>query len=149
MTDISPITRRLPTLAERGRCATPKYLVPTKADRARDKEKARRKDDRKLTQWARDVKRLDDWTDRYTLRFVKPVGRGVSVTHPDAGHAHHIEPRENWDVRYDVRNGITLSFTTHDKVERGKLRIVGTKFFTVNGRKYINGREPVKFEVVK
>ncbi len=59
---------------------------------------------------------------------------------------HHVEPRENADVRHDTRNGITLSFKTHDAVERNKLRIVGTVWFTVNGKRYINCDYPVRFE---
>lgn len=54
-------------------------------------------------------------------------------------------------MRYDVRNGLCLSYATHDAVERNKLRIVGTRWFKVRGiiPRYIDATYPVKFEVVK
>jgi len=139
--------RALPTLAEVSatRRATPKYAMLTKFDRTAIKQQLKRDDAKKLAAWAKQVKALDDWRDRYTGARVKPVGHGVSVTDPHAAHAHHLEPRENEETRYDVRNGITLSASTHDAVERNQLRIVGTQFFRLSGRRYINAREPVRF----
>ena len=68
--------------------------------------------------------------------------------HPDTAHAQHVEPRSNADVRYDRRNGITLSALTHDRVERHQLRIVGTAWFEVNGKQYVDCDAPVRFEEI-
>lgn len=137
----------LPTMAEVNavRRAVPKSELPTRLDRAQSKKKAVAQDRRLLTEWARQVKDRDEWKDRYTGKKV----RGTRLLSPDAAHAHHVEPCANKDVRHDTRNGITLSFTTHDLVERNKLRIVGTVWFTVNGKRYINCDYPVKFQAVK
>lgn len=126
-----------------------KHELPSKMDRAEAKKKAAALDERKLAAWAKKVKERDEWKDRYTGRKVKSVRETLTVTHPDAGHAHHVEPRENEDTRYDVRNGLCLSAKTHDLVERNKLRIVGTRWFRINGRRYIDCRYSVKFEVMK
>lgn len=140
----------LPTAAEVNavRRAVPKYEIPTKLDRAIDKKQAKREDAAKLAAWAKAVKERDHWKDRYTGKPVKKPGK-VAILDPDAAHAHHVEPRENEDTRYDVRNGLTLSALTHDKVERNLLRIVGTRFFKVAGKTYINCTYLVKFVEVK
>ena len=134
----------LPTLAEMQtrRRAVSKSELPTRMDKADAKKKATALDVRKLVEWAKQVKDRDGWKDRYTGRRVKGTRM---VLHPDAAHAHHVAPRENTDVRYDTRNGITLSAKTHDRVERNQLLIVGTVWFTVNGKRYINCDYPVKF----
>jgi hypothetical protein len=126
------------------RRATPKHQIPTKVDRMRAKAEADRDDERKLQAWAKAVKNRDRWTDRYTG---KPV-RSTAILALDSAHAHHVEPRANWDVRHDVRNGLTLSYETHAKVEANELRIVGTAWFEVEGKRYIDCTEPVIFEVV-
>lgn len=58
---------------------------------------------------------------------------------------HHIVSRDDPAVRYDVRNGICLSFATHFAVERGDLRIEGSAWFTVGGVRYIDASAPVRF----
>jgi hypothetical protein len=121
--------------------ATPKDALETKLDRAIDNKAARLLDAKQLRAWAREVKALDHWKDRKT-------GRRVLSTlnlDPDRAEAHHVVGKDDWAVRYDVRNGITLSLATHLAVETGKLRIEGTVFFTVRGQRYINAREPVIF----
>lgn len=120
-----------------------KHEMPTKMDRAEDKKKATALDVRKLTAWAKEVKARDGWRDRFTGKRVKGTRL---VLHPDAAHSHHVEPRENVETRYDTRNGICLSAKTHDLVERNQIRIVGTVFFTVNGKRYINADHKVRFE---
>lgn len=125
---------------------TPKNELPTRMEKAEGKKKAAALDERKLAEWAKQVKERDSWKDRHTGRRVKTMRM---VLHPDAAHAHHVEPRENYDVRYDTRNGLTLSAKTHDAVERNKIRIIGTAWFKVNGKRYINCDHPVKFEAVQ
>lgn len=135
----------LRTLTDRRgeRYATPKQDIPTKLDRAREKKAATREDERKLAAWALAVKIRDQYSDRHTL---KRVSSTRLMLDPDSGHAHHIEPRENLDTRYDVRNGVTLSAITHEAVERNKLKIIGTRFFVLHGRRYINADHRLIFK---
>lgn len=133
----------VPTLAEVNatRRATPKYALTTKLDRAVEKKAAKREDDQKLAVWAKAVKERDGWKDRYTGKKVKRTRE----LDPLRAEAHHVEPRENKGTRYDVRNGLCLSFATHDAIEMNRLQIVGTKFFQLNGYRYIDCTAPVKF----
>jgi len=133
----------LPTLAEmRAKpLALPKSATP-KTDHAKAVQRSASADRRALTAWANTVKKRDKWKDRYDgQRVIRIIG-----PHPRRAEAHHIVSRADQAVRYDVRNGLTLSLENHEKVERGLLRIVGTKFFTVNGRKYTDGTHTVIFQ---
>jgi len=133
----------LPTLAQLQATprATPKHELETQLDRAIANKAFRLEDARKLRQWAFEVKTLDKWRDQKTGRRVL---RTLSLD-PDRAEAHHVESRDDWAVRYDVRNGICLSLATHLRVEHNELRIQGTVFFTVKGQRYINARFPVIF----
>src|SRR5262245_1367650 len=98
---------KLQTLGQRSRGDLAK---PTRLERAVEKKDAKREDEKKLTTWARAVKDDDEWKDRYTGKRLKRTRE----LDPLRAEAHHIEPRANEDVRYDVRDGITLSFSSHD-----------------------------------
>jgi len=135
--------RRLRTLADTN--ATPRAIrkadLPTKLDRAIANKVVRLADKRQLDQWAFAVKERDRWRDRKT---------GVRVHRtrqldPLRAEAHHIEPKEDPAVRYDVRNGICLSFATHFAIERHELAIEGTRWFRKGGARYIDGSAPVIF----
>jgi hypothetical protein len=141
-----PIWLDRPTLDEQSRIgrAVSKSEIKTRMDRAIEKKQDKREDERKLAIWAKAVKARDKWTDRLTGRAVKKPGK-VSIIDPDVAHAHHGEPRENYDVRYDIRNGITLSALTHEKVEKNELTIVGKHYFVVKGRRYLNLSKHVTF----
>jgi len=135
--------RRLRTLAEVNARphARRKNQLESKLDRAIANKAVRLADKRQLDAWAVAVKERDRWRDRKT---------GVRVHRtrqldPLRAEAHHIEPKEDWAVRYDVRNGICLSFATHFAVERHVFRIDGTVFFRKGGATYIDGRFPVIF----
>lgn len=125
-----------------GRCAPPKS---SKADRAYDAGAAKKEDEKQLAVWRRAVGTRDKGKDRCTG---KKVLKTIALD-PNRAECHHVESRENYDVRYDRRNGILLSLTTHCLVEENKLRIVGTKFFNVNGKKYIDCDHPVRFVKVR
>lgn len=128
---------------DRTRRATPKLAASlAKLARAQAKAKRLRDDARKLAHWAAAVKARDGWRDRMTGQPVKPRAH---VLTPDAAHAHHLAGRADVAVRYDVRNGICLSAATHAQVEAGTIRIVGTRWYTVQGRRYINADYPVRF----
>ncbi len=113
----------------------------TKLERAIANKQRRLEDARKLAAWSLAVKTRDHWKDRKTGVIV----RSTRQLDPLRAEAHHIEPKENKALRYDVRNGLTLSFFTHFLVTHRKLRIEGTVFFYVGGCKYINGNFPVVF----
>lgn len=143
----------LPTLAEMNAKprAIPKVAgtevvgtskVSARLRRAKDKQKNGGADRKKLYQWAQAVKKRDQWFDRYDGR---PVLKAAEM-HPRRAEAHHVVSRSDKAVRYDIRNGITLSLETHALVEDGKLEIIGTKFFTVGGTRYIDATFDVKFK---
>lgn len=139
----TPMQLQLPTLAELQ--ATPRALrkdqLPTKLGRAIASRAFRLEDQRQLRKWAAAVKARDRWRDRKTgLR----VRRCLELD-PRRAEAHHVVSKDDWAVRYDVRNGITLSLATHDAVERGQLAIEGTVFFLVAGTRYIDATFPVTF----
>jgi hypothetical protein len=133
----------LRTLAEQQATprATPKDQLDTRLDRAIANKAARLLDARKLRQWAFDVKTRDKWRDRHTGRRVT---RTLSLD-PDRAEAHHVAGKDDWAVRYDVRNGLCVSLHTHDAVTRGTLTIEGTVFFRKGGARYIDARFPVTF----
>lgn len=116
----------------------------TKLTRAIASKAARLADVKLLRVWARAVKDRDQWKDRKTGAIV----RSTRQLDPLRAEAHHIEPKSNRALRYDVRNGVCLSLATHEAVELHQLRIVGTVFFVVGGRSYINATFAVTFEKV-
>jgi hypothetical protein len=118
-----------------------KDQLGTKLDRAIANKAARLLDAAKLRAWARAVKDRDRWQDRKT---------GVRVLStrqldPLRAEAHHIVSRDDHAVRYDIRNGLCLSFATHDAIERFKLKVEGTAWFVVQGQRYIDATHPVIF----
>jgi len=113
----------------------------TKLDRAIASKAARLLDATKLRVWARAVKDRDVWTDRKTGKRVHS-SRSLD---PDRAESHHIVSKDDPAVRYDIRNGVTLSLATHLAVELGRYRIEGTRWFTIRGQRYINGNFPVTF----
>ncbi len=121
--------------------ATPKHRLETRLDRAIDAKAARLLDQKQLREWARLVKERDRWRDRKTGRRVL---RTLNLD-PDRAEAHHVVNRDEWAVRYDVRNGLTLSLDSHTRIERGDYRIEGTAWFTVKGTRYIDATAPVIF----
>jgi hypothetical protein len=121
--------------------ATPKDQLGTKLDRAIARKAARLLDAKKLRVWAFAVKERDQWKDRKTGGRV----RRTRQLDPLRAEAHHIAGKDDWAVRYDIRNGITLSYATHFAVQRHRLRIVGSAFFTKGGTRYIDGTYAVGF----
>jgi hypothetical protein len=119
-----------------------KCELPNKLDRAIDAKAARLLDAKLLRAWATAVKDRDQWKDRksgvkvYRTRALDPL----------RAEAHHVVAKDDQAVRYDVRNGICLSLASHFLVETHVWRIVGTVFFTVGGRTYIDATYEVSFE---
>jgi hypothetical protein len=113
----------------------------TRADRAVAEAKADTADAAALDKWKKAVRLRDKGCSRLT-------GKTLKVTmefKPDRGEAHHIVGRADRKVRTDRRNGVYLALTEHDRAERGLLKIEGTQFFEVDGRRYIDADEPLKF----
>jgi len=134
-----PVTNRKPEVSQNAHRCFPK--PSTRLDRAFAQSAARLLDRRKLVAWAFAVKTRDQWKDQHTgVRLRRTLNLD-----PLRAEAHHIVPKEVRAVRYDVRNGICLSFATHFAVERGELRIEGSAWFTVNGARYVDASAPVKF----
>lgn len=113
----------------------------TKLDRAIHRKAARLLDAKLLRAWALAVKTRDLWTDRKTRKRV----HSSRQLDPDRAEAHHIVSKDDRAVRYDVRNGVTLSLATHEAVEHNRYRIEGTVFFRKGGCRYIDGTYAVTF----
>jgi len=112
--------------------ATPKRELETKLDRAIANKSARLLDERELRRWSLAVRNRDQWTDRKTL---ERLHRRLDLD-PLRAEAHHVVEKDDWAVRYDIRNGLCLSLATHERV--GLYRIEGTAWFTVGGATYID-----------
>lgn len=145
--EIIPVTelRRLQQLQTLSEIRAVPQSVPklyTKLDRAIGRKAARLEDKKKLEVWARAVKERDRWLDRKTGVRV----RKTRDLDPLRAEAHHIESRDNWATRYDVRNGLTLSFAHHYAVTTHQYRIEGTAWFVAeDGCRYIDGTYPIHF----
>ena len=124
--------------------ADPRLKYPkgsSKLDRAIAAKAARLEDQRQLAIWARAVKDRDHWTCRHT-------GAKVSSTRaldPTRAEAHHVVSRSDVAVKFDVRNGITLSLAAHLAVELGHYRIDGTRWFRTGGCRYVDCTYAVTF----
>lgn len=117
------------------------FPKPSRLTRAIAQSEARGLDRRQLVAWAFAVKTRDQWRDRRTgIRLLRTLNLD-----PLRAEAHHVVSKDDWAVRYDVRNGICLSLATHEAVERGLLKIEGTAWFTVGGVTYIDATAPVRF----
>ncbi len=133
--------RILRTLAEVQAVGRARPKPSTKLTRAIARKAARLDDVQKLRQWASAVKNRDEWKDRKTGQRV----RATRDLDPLRAEAHHVEPKENRAVRYDVRNGVTLSFQTHFLITTHQLKIEGTHFFRKDGAIYIDATYPIVF----
>lgn len=132
---------QLPTLDELQATPRAEPKPCTKLERAIARKAARLDDAKQLRIWAHAVKERDLWKDRRTGQRV----RRTRDLDPLGAEAHHIESRDDPAVRYDIRNGITLSLETHEAVTHHRLTIKGTVWFWKNGCRYIDGTYPVIF----
>ncbi len=113
----------------------------TKLDRAIAKKAARLEDAKQLRAWALAVKTRDQFKCRKTGERL----RRTMELDPLRAECHHLVSREDRSVRYDVRNGITVSLLSHMAIERHEYRIEGTVFFRKHGALYIDATFPVVF----
>ena len=137
--------RRLPTVAEMHAHPQAVPKGPKGTSRLDVKTAKVKADFGKLDAWKRDVVRLDGYRCRKC--GVKVIRTTALV--PNRADAHHVSRRAEKIVRTDVRNGICLCATCHGQVT-GKVAekwiVVGTVYFTISGRSFINARERVTFQ---
>lgn len=136
----------LPTKADLDaqRRAIPKHEMVTRRDEA---DKERKLDERKLEKWRKGVTKRDGLICRWCRRPVVPTVEHV----PEQSNTHHATPREHKPTRYDVRNGIRLCGTCHDRITGTvgeKAIIVASQTFTLNGREYPDMTHAVQFKVI-
>jgi predicted restriction endonuclease len=121
--------------------------IPKGASRLEFKTAKDKADVGKLEAWKRAVFALDKFRCRKCGAKVTRTLERV----PHQAQAHHVKGRVEKLVRYDVRNGLCVCGACHDQITGAvneKWIVVGTKFFTLQGRAFINAREPVTFERV-
>lgn len=89
--------------------------------------------------------------DKYRCRCCgckvkRSIGREASRATP-----HHIKRRDNLETRFDRRNGLTLCLWCHERVTgkvNDRLDVIGTVYFDIDGRSYIDGDHKVTFAKV-
>lgn len=134
----------LPTMAEVNArpCAKSKAEMVT----SRDENKiARRLDERQLEKWRKAVTKRDGMTCRWCRRECVPTLENV----PEQAQTHHATPREHRPTRYDVRNGIRLCGSCHDRITGTvgeKAIIVALATFVLDGREYPDMSQAVNFK---
>ena len=134
----------LPTLGQMGRCATPKHQIVTRREEHAEKRKA---DDKQMAAWRKAVAKRDGDKCRWCRRKVVETLERL----PEQAQTHHATPREHRPTRYDVRNGIRLCGTCHDRITGTvgeKAVIVAGKTFEIDGRSYPDMSGPVNFKVI-
>lgn len=135
----------LPTLADRGRCAEPK---PSRLDRLDDRIDKKRDHERNAAKFRSGVIKRDGHVCRCcgckVIRTMELVANRLEV--------HHIYGR-GAAFRFLVRCALVLCFRCHERVTgtvNDKLKLVGTEFTTVDGRRCIDAGVkrpiPVQFE---
>lgn len=133
-----------PTLndRQRERYAVEKGKIPTRlaARIKQDKDEAAAEKQWKADVWARDKGKCR----KTGIKLLKTLRLD-----PKRGERHHIAGRADRRVRWDPRAAILVSLEVHQQLTQHKLRIVGTKFFEVDGKRYIDATYPVLFEAVK
>lgn len=132
----------LPTLADTTKGGWRKDTPePTRLE----KKTADIRDERKEeAAWRKAIWRRDGGCCRWCHREVRKCLDLV----PTRGECHHISGRVVKEIRWDVRNGLLLCATCHERLT-GKVaekHVLQSKHtFTVDGVQYVNGDKPMKF----
>lgn len=130
------------TEANRTRRATPKHEIKTTRE---ENDGARKVDEAKLAKWRKAVTKRDGLKCRWCRRVVTETLEHV----PEQSQTHHATPREHRPTRYDVRNGIRLCGTCHDRITGTvgeKAIIVASAVFVLEGREYPDMDKAVQFK---
>ncbi len=136
----------LGSLADRSRdrYATQKASMTTTREEHGESRKA---DDGKLATWRKAVTKRDGLKCRWCRRKVVETLENL----PQQAQTHHATPREHRPTRYDVRNGIRLCGTCHDRITGSvgeKAVIVAAATFSLEGREYPDMSKAVQFKVI-
>jgi hypothetical protein len=126
------------------RRATPKHQMQTRREAAATDD---RLDHKQLDVWRKGVTKRDGLKCRWCRRKVVETIKAQ----PNQSQTHHATPREHKPTRYDVRNGIRLCGTCHDRITGTvgeKAIIVASQTFTLNGREYPDMTHAVQFKVI-
>jgi hypothetical protein len=124
-------------LDKREKCAVSKDQIPSRLDKRKQDDRI---DHSLLDKWRKEVHVRDGNRCRYSKVKVERTLR----LQPNRCECHHIEPRANKVTRYDRRNGVQFAFVIHERIERGDLKLIGTKFFQGDdGQTYINADFPI------
>ncbi len=137
----------LPTLADlsQQRRATPKHELTTKRE---ENGAADRLDHSQLDKWRKAVTKRDGLKCRWCRRKVVETTQCL----PQQSQTHHATPREHKPTRYDVRNGIRLCGTCHDRITGTvgeKAIIVASAVFVLEGRSYPDMSQMVQFKMIR
>lgn len=127
------------TLATR---PTPNLAKSPHGTRLDQAEADRKADEKALETWKKAVRARDG-------KFCRCCKRKIVVTmtlQANRAECHHITGRAHKPTRTDVRNGLQLCLGCHQKVERAEIQIVGSVFFTIGNREYVDGSQPVTFK---
>lgn len=139
---ISDLLSKLPTPEDMGRWAKAKSELKTRRE---EKDGARKSDDKLLDGWRKAVTKRDGLKCRWCRRKVVETIERL----PEQSQTHHATPREHRPTRYDVRNGIRLCGTCHDRITGTvgeKAIIVSSAVFVLEGREYPDMSQPVNFK---
>lgn len=115
----------------------------------RREEKAEKRTDeaREERAWHKAIKKRDGDTCRWCARKVVDCIERL----PERREHHHVAGRVVRAIRWDVRNGLQLCGTCHDRVTGtvGEKHLIHSKHtFTVDDVKYLNANKPVHFKRV-
>lgn len=132
----------LPVLGSEGRAAIPKAELVTRRD---ENKIARRLDERMLEKWRKAVTKRDGMI----CRWCRCIVIATVECQPNQAQTHHATPREHRPTRYDVRNGIRVCGTCHDRLTGTvgeKAILVAERTFVLDGREYPDMSGPVNFK---
>lgn len=139
----SDVIASLPTPADRGRCAVPKYAITTRLQEKEAKRLDESKDEKK---WRAAIWKRDEGKCRWCGRTVV---KSLELR-PDRGECHHVSGRVVKEIRWDRRNGILLCLPPcHERLTgtvAEKHLLYSRHTFSVDGIAYLNADKPVKFK---
>ncbi len=136
----------LPTAAEVNAKprALPKGFGPSRRELKAEKVKSEAADERR---WKKALRKRDGDECRWCKRHVKDCIERL----PERRECHHVSGRVVVAIRWDVRNGLTLCGSCHDRVT-GKVAerfLIHSKHtFEIDGIAYINADKPVRYQRV-
>jgi len=108
---------------------------PTRLDAA---EADRKADEKALEAWKKGVRARDG-------KRCRCCARKVVVTlklQASRAECHHVTGRAHKPTRYDIRNGLQLCATCHQRIEHNEILIKSTQMFMIGNREYLDMTDP-------